>query len=306
MSLAGILPPFLEKGSCIAVWEPAFADSARQLHVAQLQALLHQAGYELIIDTASYSTYYRFAGDTAERLALLERWLCHEHIKAIWALRGGYGSYQLLNDMPFSLWRCSPKWLIGFSDLTALHLALYHKSHIAALHAPMAGSLMHTQPICLEQTLRILKGSLPTYRLPAHPAQQPGSARAVLLGGNLSVLVSLLGTPFMPSLQGCILFLEEVGEHLYKIDRLLHQLHYACSLKALSGLIIGSMSQSPDGESQDEIYDYIAHRIKAWAPQLPVYFGFPAGHEQWNMPLLQGVIHELSITEEGFYLAAHP
>ncbi|GIV39861.1 MAG: peptidase U61 [Thermonema sp.] len=286
----------------IALWAAAFAPS--QDTTARWKAIeqwCRQHAWQCFIPP-SFSSFHAFAGTATERIRALQSLLAHPQVAAIWAVRGGYGSYHLLEDFPIEQWRKKMPWLIGFSDLTALQLYLI-KQGIASLHAPMPSVLHNTHPDALRHLATFLQGGAPVYTAPAHPLQQAGEAEGCLIGGNLAVLCSLIGTPFMPELQDCILFIEEVGEHSYAIDRMLHHLHYAFPLHRLRGLIIGAVSRSPDGESQEYLYKRIAEIVQQKAPHLPFCLGFPVGHENQNYPMLQGAMVRLSIHAQGCTLS---
>jgi muramoyltetrapeptide carboxypeptidase len=299
-----VLPPPVSPNHSIALWAPAFAPPKAADYQQAAAKWCQQYGWQCLLPTAS-PTHHAFAGTPHERLEQLQNILNRPNVGAIWAIRGGYGSYQLLPDFPIEQWREKRPWLIGFSDITALQLYLL-KQGIASLHAPMPAVLAQTQTASLRYLAMFLQGKVPVYRTEAHPLQQEGEVEGSLIGGNLAVLCSLIGTPFMPDLRNQILFIEEVGEHSYAIDRLLHQLHYAFPLNHLRGLIVGSMSRSPDGETQEYIYRQIAEIVRQKAPGLPFCLGFPVGHEPHNYPMLQGGMVRLSIEAHSCTLSFLP
>lgn len=297
-----VSPPPVPANRNIALWAPAFAPP--QTLSAYREAILQwckQHEWRCLWPQIA-PAHHAFAGLPIERIQALQQLLDDERTAAIWAIRGGYGSYQLLPGFPIEQWRKKMPWLIGFSDITALQLYLL-KQGIASLHAPMPSVFHTTSPESLYYLAMFLQGTAPTYRVPPHPLQQEGETIGRLAGGNLAVLCSLIGTPFMPDLEDCVLFIEEVGEHSYAIDRMLHQLHYAFPLHKLRGLIVGSLSRSPDGESQEYLYQRVAEIIRSKAPRLPLCLGFPVGHEAHNYPMLQGGMVKLSINARGCVLS---
>ncbi len=209
--------------------------------------------------------------------------LLRQGVSVFWAARGGYGALRLLDRLPWELLARQGPLLIGFSDTTALLNAALAKASLKGLHAP----LLATLEISSLETLRALRevlfsGALPTLQ---GSAVQEGEARGTLIGGNLTTFVSLVGTPFIPRAEGAILFLEEVGEAPYRVDRLFRQLHLAGILEKISGLALGNFTFC--GEIA---WDLILETIP---PHLPIIAGLPVGHGPWNFPLLIGHTYRL-------------
>ncbi len=223
------------------------------------------------------------AGDDPRRLAELWRALEEPDTRAIVCARGGYGAMRLLDRLPPGTVRRARKVLVGFSDVTALH-ASWALAGLRSLHAPMAASLAKASDPALARWFAGLEGEVPA-PFPVEPLV-PGVAEGPLLGGNLAVLAALLGTPFLPPLDGAILFLEDVGERPYRVDRMLTQLRLAGVFARVSGVAIGSFracDPGPDGVTVEEV---LRERLREL--NVPVALGVPAGHIDDNVPLPLG------------------
>ena len=285
MSFA-VLPP----GALIGVIAPAGPTQPASL--AAVPALYERFGCRVrIFPGCAHSTGY-LAGDDAVRLADLHAALADDELAAVHCMRGGYGCMRLLDGIDAGLVRRSAKLLIGYSDITALH-ALWALHGLPSLHAPMATSDL-TRPGRESDALALfalLQGGLhagtvlaPTL-LPEPRLGVPGRARGRLIGGNLSLVASLLGTPWAWQAQGAVLFLEDVSEELYRVDRLLTQLRLAGVLDAVAGFVLGSFTES---ESPDALLrEFLLPLGK------PVLGGWPSGHGTPNLPLPMGVVVEL-------------
>jgi len=262
---------------------------------------LQSWGYNVRIGNTldSLSENY-FSGTDDERLTELQQLLDDPSVKAIFCGRGGYGLTRIIDRIDFTRFVKEPKWIIGFSDITVLHTHIWSNYKIATLHAPMAnafndGGAANDYVLSLRQ---VLAGRPPAYTCPAHPFNRPGNASGRLIGGNLSLLAHLTGTPSDIRTKGKILFLEDVGEYLYNIDRMLYQLKRSGKLDQLAGLIIGGFTELKDttrpfGASVEEI---IRDVIKEY--DYPVCFGFPVSHEKENYALKIGVRHRLEVSPD--------
>ena len=228
-------------------------------------------------------------------------------IKAILCSRGGYGAMRLLERLflppeNIHIGNFYEKWLIGFSDISALN-AHWLKSGMLSIHASMAKQLAENGVKGIEsETLHnILTGVMPDYDFDSHPLSKPGSATGTLVGGNLAVLAALIGTPYNMFDKGDILFLEDVGEEIYRVERIMLQLRSAGVFRRLKGLIIGQFSryhidgQLTDSNSDPNMYEMIARILKPY--DIPTAFGFPIGHEGLNVPLIEGATVTLSINQ---------
>lgn len=288
-----ILPPFLRPGDEIRIVSPSgFIDPA---YIAGARITLSNWGLKPSEGEFARAEYGRFAGTPEQRIADLQNAVNDTAVKAILCSRGGYGVAQIIDKIDFSPLRQNPKWLIGFSDITILHNALtLHK--IPSIHAIMAKHLTelenNSEPVLLLRD--ILFGQIPEYNIPAQPLNRPGKARGKLIGGNLSVFVALRGSRFDLPYEGNILFIEDVGERPYHIDRMMQNLRLGGALEKLSGLVVGQFSDcDEDPQMKSTVNEIIANAVSEY--DYPVCFGFPAGHVDYNLPLIFGSELSLSV-----------
>lgn len=223
------------------------------------------------------------AGSDNDRISDLHQMFSDPEIKAIFCARGGYGSARLLDKIDFELIRKNPKLIVGFSDLTALLLAIYNKSGLITIHGPTLSDL--SKNINWEHLSRLITTVYKPHIFFTQGKEiNKGNARGILLGGNLSTICSLLYTPFLPSFKGVILFLEEKGESPYKLDRMLTQLLLSGLLDHLSALIIGQIVDCGEKEIINSILQERLGRLS-----IPVVTGLPVGHGNENMSLPLGL-----------------
>lgn len=292
------LPPRLEPGHRIALLAPAGPMLERD-DLTRGQELCRALGLEPVLGANAGRRHGYLAGTDDERLADLNGALKDPTINAIWCLRGGYGVTRILDRVDFTPLRERPKAVIGYSDVTALLLALHQATGLVAFHAAMARAPMPAfTRACFEATLF---RSTPVARLPRLPQPanilvpraprlltlRDGVAEGPLLGGNLSLVAALQGTRHLPSFDGAILFLEDVGEDLYRIDRMLAQLRMTGMLSRLAGVILGQFTEMKRGTSEGALgFDEVLETY--FVPLgVPVLSGVPVGHvdEQWTMPI---------------------
>jgi muramoyltetrapeptide carboxypeptidase len=228
-----------------------------------------------------------FSGSDEHRIWMLHQELAREESKVLWCARGGFGSARLLPLLSFDSFLRAPKLLIGFSDITALSLALYARCGLPSVHGPMIGSLSWDLDSTALLRELLLGRHLGVYRFTGGECLQGGKAKGVLLGGNLSVLTSLLGTPYLPDFRDSILFLEEVDEKPYRIDRMLTQLELAGVLDRVAGVVIGQFTECTDSRYDPPRWEEVL-RARLGRLGVPVRMGFPGGHEKQNWPLLMG------------------
>jgi muramoyltetrapeptide carboxypeptidase len=245
-----------------------------------------------------YAEFNQFAGSDLQRTNDLQKAINDESIKAILFARGGYGTVRIVDAINYSALTKNPKWVIGFSDITVLHAHLEKNFGIATLHSPMAFNFQKTPEEVLEKIKSLLFEGSQQYKVAAHPMNRKGESEGLLIGGNLSIIYSLLGSVSDSDTDGKILFLEDLDEFLYHIDRMLQSLKRAGKLAKLAGLIIGGMNDMKDnlvpfGKSPEEI---ILDAVKEF--DYPVCFGFPSGHLPINFPLLLGDKIHFSVLEE--------
>jgi len=283
------IPPYLQPGDTVAI-----VATARKITEAELLpavALLENAGFRVRLGSSIGLVDNQLAGTDAERAADFQTQLNDTEVKAIFCARGGYGSVRMVDKVNWRVFHDQPKWIIGFSDITVFHSHLNKQFRLPTVHGEMPFNFGKSgkDPCSVTALLALLQGQPVVYPVQAHPLNRPGKMEGRLVGGNLSVLYSLMGSVSALDTRGSILFLEDLDEYLYHIDRMLMCLKRAGMLSGLKGLIIGGMTQMNDnaiafGRSAEQIirdaveeYDY------------PVQFGFPAGHTDLNLPLLMGV-----------------
>jgi muramoyltetrapeptide carboxypeptidase len=290
------IPPYLQPGDTIGIVCPG-----GYMPLEKAQACidtLKEWGYRVKTGkTLGSDSENYFSGDDKERLADLQRMLDDPEIKAILCARGGYGTSRIIDDLHFKKFESAPKWIIGFSDITVLHAHIHTNFKIATLHGPMAGAFNEdgagTEFV---KTLRwALKGEKIKVQCQVHPLNRKGEAVGELVGGNLSLLAHLVGTASDMKTRGKILFIEDLGEYLYNIDRMLIQLRRSGKLHRLAGLIVGGFTEMKDTERpfgstvQEIIRDAVAEY------DYPVCFGFPVSHGKENYALKSGVGHKLKV-----------
>ena len=245
--------------------------------------------------TLGSSSANYFSGSDEERLDELQAMLDDESIKAILCGRGGYGVGRIIDDLDFAAFKKNPKWIIGFSDITVLHAHIYNNYGIASLHAPMASAFNNDgkDNEFVQSLKNALEGKKAKYECPVHEFNQRGEAIGELVGGNLSLLTHLIGTASELKTKGRILFLEEIGEPLYKTDRMLYQLKRSGKLDKLAGLIIGGFTEMSDTERPfgKTIYEIIRDLVTEY--DYPVCFDFPVSHNKENYALKMGVGYKL-------------
>ncbi len=284
-----ISPPHLKKGDTIMYVAPAgFVDSTAH-YMERADSLIKSWGFVPKYPDNLYKKHYTFGGTDRQRRADLQEALDDPSIKAIWCARGGYGSVRIIDSLNFGNFNKHPKWLIGFSDITVLHSVL-HQLGYQSVHAIMPISLEHPNPNrknAIQSLKDFFEGKRLIYKISSDSLNIEGKGKGVVVGGNLSLLVSLLGSKYQIDPAGKILYLEDVGEYTYSYDRMLFALKNAGYFDHLQGLIIGGMSVKKDddfiGENVKELI--LKHvRNKGY----PVIFDFPAGHIVDNRTLIFG------------------
>ena len=299
-----IIPPYLQKGDTIGLVCPAGFMLMEKVQTA-IDTLL-QWGFKVKVGkTVGSGSQNYFSGSDAERLDDLQEMMDDKNIKAIMCARGGYGTGRIIDDLDFTKFNKNPKWIIGFSDITVLHSHLYTNYKIASLHAPMAAAFNdgHDSPDSyredknefVESLHKTLIGERGNYKCEAHPFNKNGEADGRLVGGNLSLLAHLVGTPSDINTKNKILFIEDIGEYIYNIDRIMYQLKRSGKLEKLAGLIVGKFSdmkdtERPFGQTTEEV---ISDVVKEY--DYPVCFNFPVSHEKENYALKIGVKYTLTV-----------
>jgi len=291
-------PPYLKEGDKVAIISPAGASDSIMLNGAV--KCLKDWKLSPCFEKYAAGVYNDYSGTTEQRLSDLQKAFDDPDVKAILCSRGGYGVIHLIDKINFTRFNRHPKWLIGYSDITALHSLIQHHS-VASIHAPMSEQMAYEPDS--DQSLNYLKnilfGKLPSYHITTDINNHPGKATGILRGGNLSVYYGLRGTPYDIPPKGTILFIEDVGEHYHTIERMLYNLKLGGVLENLSGLIIGQFSKIDKKEwiNDKDTYRSIANLLAEY--HYPICFGFPVGHVTENYPLIEGAKIEMSINTNG-------
>ena len=290
-----IFPSPLTKGDKIAIISPAshilpdYVDGACNA--------ITQMGFQPVVSNHCKGQCGGYSGTIEQRLADFLEALHNPEVKAILCSRGGYGVVHLLEYLSADDIAENAKWLIGFSDISALHAAMV-ASGVASIHASMAKHLTQfgVDDEATVALFNILQGKLPTYQTPSHPFNKPGTATGTLTGGNMAVLCGLLDTDFDLLSRGDILFIEDVGEEVYKIERMLYNLRLSGVLPMIKGLIVGRFTdyRNPDGNG-DSMEQMVKRMVEPY--DIPVAFDFPVGHVDENMPLIEGAQVTLTIAD---------
>lgn len=295
-----IIPPYLQPGDEVAILSPASFPPTENWK--QGVEVLENWGLRVRMAPNYLSRHFGLGGTDAERLSDLQQMLDDPSIKAIFPIRGGYGSSRLLDSLDFSGFKTHPKWIVGFSDITAL-LCEVDRLGFASIHGPMPHNFCQKGGEAALQNLHSLlfEGST-SVSAPSHPLNRLGEASAEIIGGNLSLLCHLIGSPTFASTAGKILFLEEIGERLYHVDRMLLQLKRAGLFQNLSGLIVGGFTDCNEASLTigKTAFELVAEHTSGTS--YPIAFDFPAGHIPNNQPLVFGVKTKLLVNAAGVQL----
>nr|WP_315033335.1 LD-carboxypeptidase [uncultured Chryseobacterium sp.] len=290
-----IFPKPLKKGAKIAVISPAGAVDPSQLEKGI--KMIKNRGFEPVLGEHLYTKFsngYNYAGTEKERIKDINWALNDKEIGAIWASRGGYGCQHLVQHLKLKNFTENPKWYIGYSDNTVIQSYLLKKGFASVHGQTIKTSSFGVTDESYDLIFDILKGKMPKYSLKSHQFNKKGNMDGELIGGNLALIYALLGTPYSFDFTNKILFIEDIGENFYALDRMIMSLELAGVFKKIKGLIVGGMTNMGDEKdnkdyeaSFDEFsYKLISERISKY--KFPVVFGFPNGHIKDNRPLLIG------------------
>ncbi|MBK7965190.1 MAG: LD-carboxypeptidase [Bacteroidetes bacterium] len=292
------IPPYLVPGSTIGICAPARKVSSEEM-VPGI-SLLENWGFKVKTAKNLYAADHQFSGTDAQRTADMQELMDDPMVDAIISARGGYGCVRIIDKLNFTKFEKKPKWIIGFSDLTVFHNHLHQNFSIPSVHAPMVFSMGGNRCTdeALENLRRLLTGEAIRYLVESSPFNRKGNADGILVGGNLSLLYALSGSESDIDTNGKILFIEDLDEYLYHIDRMMMQLKRSGKLDGLSGLIVGGMSDMRDnaipfGKTAEEI---ISEAVRDYT--FPVCMNFPSGHIQNNHPLVMGGSVSLEVGEK--------
>ena len=290
------IPPYLKKGDTIGITCPAgyMAKEKAQTCIDTLQ----QWGFEVMVGkTLGSASATYFSGTDEERLNEFQAMLDDDSIKAILCGRGGYGAGRIIDQLDFTRFKKKPKWIIGYSDITVLHAHIYSNFKTASLHSPMAAAFNDDgyKNEFIASLRKAITGKKAKYKCGAHPFNKQGTASGELVGGNLSLLAHIIGTPSDIKTKGKILFIEDIGELIYSTDRMLHQLKRSGKLQGLAALIVGRFTDMKDTERPfgKTIEEAISDVVKEYG--YPVCFNFPVSHEKENYALKVGGTYEIKI-----------
>lgn len=291
-----IFPPFLNEKDKVAIISPASKIESLLLKGAMKRfSTWHLCPY---LEKHAGDSFGLYAGTISDRLSDLQHAMDDDNVKAIFCSRGGYGVVHLIDKLDFSRFRLHPKWLIGFSDITALHNVI-QANGFASLHAPMASQLTiePEDDICSNYLRDILFGELPNYQIEKHPYNHFGKVEGILRGGNMSVFNGLRGTPYDIPAEGTILFIEDVGERPHVIERMIYNLKLGGILDKLSGLIVGQFTEYDENHSLGkDLYGALSDLLAEY--KYPICFNFPVGHVTDNRPLIEGAKVKLSVDKK--------
>ncbi len=296
---AVIVPLYLKKGDVVGIVCPAGFMPVDKVSEC-IRVLYEVWGLRAKVGKTVGSQYHYFSGTDEDRLTDLQEMMDDPSVKAILCGRGGYGTGRIIDKINFKKFVKQPKWIIGFSDITVLHSHILSRYHIATIHGPMANAFNNDGYLneYVKSLHKTLAGTKANYSASLHPFNQPGKGSGILTGGNLSLIVHLIGTSSDVDTRGKILFIEDCGEYLYSIDRMFHQLYRSGKLKGLAGLIIGGFTDMKDtdipfGKTVEEIIRDVVKEFN-----IPVCYGFPVSHEKENVALKSGCTYTLTVTNK--------
>lgn len=275
----------MSAGSKVALVAPARKISYEEISFAI--DYIKERGFIPIYDERLFQTHNQFAGNDEERASVMQYYLDASDIDAILCVRGGYGTVRIIDRLNFDKFMQNPKWIVGYSDVTVLHCKL-HSLGVESLHATMPINFPSNTKKSLDTLFDALIGKEITYDYQDSPQNIKGDAEGIIVGGNLSVLYSLLGSDIFPDTKDKILFIEDLDEYLYHIDRMMMAFERAGVLDNIKGLVVGGMTGMHDNavpfgmSAEDIILEKVADK------NIPVTFNFPAGHFEDNQALILG------------------
>ncbi|MDL2309100.1 LD-carboxypeptidase [Bacteroidales bacterium OttesenSCG-928-B11] len=286
-------PPYLKPGDLIGITATAHRIEEEDLYLAI--KIIESRGYKILFSPNLFEKENQYAGNDRKRTEDFQHLLDHPNVKAILCARGGYGSVRIIDQIDLSSLSKNPKWICGYSDVTVFHTHLHQNQQFATIHSTMPISVKQDTAANLYSLLQALEGETLQYTTDAHPLNRNGKAQGELIGGNLSILYSVLGSKSDINTDGKILFIEDLDEYLYHIDRMMMNLKRNGKLRNLAGLIVGGMSDMHDnkvpyGKTAEEI---VAEHVAEF--DYPVCYNFPAGHTPDNRALRFGQTAMLTI-----------
>lgn len=295
-------PPFLKPGDIIGITCPASAFELKDM--LYCRKALNDWGFEVCVGNSVGQHWERFGGSDAERASDLQLMLDDPSIKAILFARGGYGAMRMMDRVDWTAFKKNPKWLVGYSDMTAIHCHVQSLLGTPTIHGDMVNGFRPEEDISTLTLKQVLTGKRIDYNGPFHSLNRAGQCSGMLVGGNLSLVAAMLGSKSALKTEGKILFLEEVSEYKYTLDRMMMSLKRSGALEKLAGLVIGGITatkadaETPFNMSVEEIiYEKVADK------KFPLCFNFPAGHLKNNLALKLGIHYNLYVTNAGVALS---
>lgn len=289
-------PSYLKKGDKIGIAAPARKISPEELQPAL--EIFKSWGLQPVFASNLFKSHHQYAGTDAERKEGFQELLNNKEVKAIICARGGYGTMRIIDGLDFSMFPENAKWIAGYSDVTVLHSHINHIYNSETIHCTMPLNFTTNTPEALESMKSLLFGEKLTYKTEPHPFNRNGSTTGILTGGNLSILYALSDSVSDADTEGKILFIEDLEEYLYHIDRMMVQIRRSGKLQNLAGLIVGGMENMNDNTVPfgKTAYEIISEHVANF--DYPVCFGFPAGHINDNRALILGRKIKLEVADK--------
>ncbi len=286
------MPPFLKPGDKIGL-----TCTARSISLDQIQSTIKQIeshGYEIALGSSVGQVFHQFGGNDALRAESFQALLDDDSIKAIWVCRGGYGTIRIMDRLNFSHFNKKPKWILGYSDVTVLHNYIAQNTNSPSIHCMMPSEMDVNTTDSIENTFKVISGATINYKFDTNKNQNACKLKGRLIGGNLSILYSLIGGKYDIDTSDVILFIEDIDEYVYHVDRMMYALQHAGKLSQLKGLIVGGLTDMNDhdipfGWNGQQIIENHIHPLN-----IPLLFDFPFGHMKNNLPILLN--HECKIS----------
>lgn len=303
VTLATVYPPKLRPGDKIAIVAPS--SNIKEEPVEGATEVIRGMGFEPVVFPSASAGNRHYSSPREQRLKDMTEALTDPEIRAVLCARGGYGMVHILDSIAELPIENDPKWIIGFSDISALH-ALMAQKGIASIHASMAIEVARGMEEEENKLLfDIMQMKFPQYEFNAHPLNHIGEAEGKIVGGNLSVLQNLIDTPYDIFQAGDILFIEDLSEPIYKIERMLYQLKFSGVLDNIKAIIVGQFTDCRAGEGFTDVEKMITNFMASY-PDLPVAFNIPIGHIRHNMPIVESSSAKLTVTPDGVSLHLSP
>ncbi len=293
-----IYPRPLKPGDAVAILSPASA--IKNELVDSACKALESWGFRPVVCPHCKGSWGSYSGTVEERMADIREALADESVRAILCSRGGYGVVHLLEHFEPGMWQRDPKWVMGFSDISAFHAALA-RDGVASIHSPMCKHLTNHPDDESSRSLRaILTGTMPDYRVEPDHRNRQGVAEGQIYGGNIAVLSGLLSTDFNLLRKDHILFIEDIDEAIYSIERMLYHLRLSGVLASTRALIVGQFTEYKPSKDFDNMYDMVQRIVADY--DFPVAYNFPVGHVDHNLPIVEGSHARLEVAADSVRL----